>query len=112
MRAIRILLAAVLLVWAPLSGALAAALGVSTAHHHCDNAWHGHAEGRVAAENPTDHHRLNVDPYSCDDCHIVMAAIPPAVIALEALPAAIEPSDTTAPAQHRVVISLFRPPRA
>jgi hypothetical protein len=114
MKTIRLLLAAALLVWAPCSGAFAAMLGVNLAHHHCDNAWHGHDGDAqvVPAHDPRDAGHANVDPFSCDDCHVVLAALPVTPFAIAATPAHDYAADTTSPAQNVVGVSLFRPPRA
>ncbi|MDX2145746.1 MAG: hypothetical protein SFV19_20500 [Rhodospirillaceae bacterium] len=116
MKPIRVFLAAMLLVWAPFSGAVGASLGVNLAHHHCDNAWHGHGDAAlstqaVPAHDTADVGHANNDPFSCEDCHIVMAALPAAGFMIEAPVPSVGAADTTATAQNVVAVSLFRPPR-
>jgi hypothetical protein len=85
MSRLRLALAALLLIWPPLTGALAEAAGVSLAHHHCDNAWHGHdhdghdgdSHGHSAVNDAECPGALNLDPATCDDCGIVAVALLP-----------------------------------
>jgi hypothetical protein len=83
MRHLRVALAALFLIWPPLTGALAQAAGVSLAHHHCENDWHAHGDAQVPAGD-ADHGAgaVNLDPVTCDDCGSLSVALPPFTIDL------------------------------
>ena len=115
MKAVRILIAAVLLVWSPLSGALAAALGSPVSHHHCDDVWHGHdGHNGIVAEAAEDcgSGAVNADPWNCSDCQIVQAALPTPELFLMRPPTPQFQESAAVAAQTHVVFSLFRPARA
>jgi hypothetical protein len=112
MRFLRIFIAATLLVCAPLAGAFAAALGVDATHHHCDDVWHGHADHVVSAQDDDHDARPNLDPSICDDCHIVLAALPFDTPPAMDVRAASFPPAVAAAAQARVAVALFRPPKS
>jgi|GEM_PF-4294340 len=103
---LRLLCAVFLLVFAPLSGAFAAA------HHHCHDVWHGHAQNAVAADEDCDSHAPNLALTTCEECQAAFAAVPFAAAILSSadghVPAA---QDMTAALAHHV-FSLFRPPKA
>lgn len=118
MSKLRILIAAMLLVWSPLSGAVAAALGTSLSHHHCDDAWHGHdhsdAHGSdiVMAYEECASRDISTDAWACDDCQPVFAAIAPLQTTLAHPPLTPFHLAESSAAQNIVVFSLFRPPKA
>ncbi|MBL8628890.1 MAG: hypothetical protein JNM81_04635 [Rhodospirillaceae bacterium] len=114
MNIVRALIAATLLVWMPLSGAAAQAMGTTLSHHHCKNVWHDHADtgGVVVKGEDCGSKAINLDASSCDDCQFTLAAIPVTTIELER---ADVPQFHVMPivsAQNTVVFSLFRPPKA
>lgn len=75
-RAVWFCLLAALLIAPPLTSAVADGLGIDLTHHHCDADDHS-AIATVADEvqHATFHDAAESDPYSCDHCHIVFAAL-------------------------------------
>lgn len=111
MRRLAIALIGLLLVLPPLAGAMASALGYTTAHHHCHNPMHGD-EAQTPTPQPT-HHDDNAplsDPFQCDDCHIAMAAIVVVPMILPVRPVVSFDSDFAKSLQPRTTRPLFRPP--
>ncbi len=114
MNRLRVIIAALLLMWSPLSGAIAQSLGTTLAHHHCNDVWHDHAgtNGVVVKGDDCGSKAIDLDASSCDDCQFVLAALPLSQITLEhndlpqfhAMPVVV--------AQNTVVFAFFRPPKA
>ena len=57
----------VVLILPPLTGAVADGLGIDISDHHCATE-HGAGAGS--------HNEAEADPYQCDQCHIVLSALP------------------------------------
>ncbi|MBL8643446.1 MAG: hypothetical protein JNK21_05900 [Rhodospirillaceae bacterium] len=110
----RVLIAALLLVWSPLSGALANSIGANLSHHHCDNVWHNHADtaGVVTAGEDCATRSVNLDAWLCDDCQFFVAGLPSLQLNLERVDPPRFFTPQTAQAQNTVVFALFRPPKA
>lgn len=66
---------AALLIFPPLTSVVADGLGIDLTHHHCES--HGHdAEPEATHDLDADSHdAAESDPFQCDQCHIVMAAL-------------------------------------
>ncbi|MCB2108036.1 MAG: hypothetical protein KDE14_10065 [Rhodobacteraceae bacterium] len=77
MKMIRLIVMSLVLIWPPLSGAVAAGLGYTAAHHHCDNVWHGHDGGIVAvgAEFADCGLGTDGDVFNCHDCGLMFIAM-------------------------------------
>lgn len=80
-------LLALMLVFPPLTSVVAAGLGLDLGHHHCGTEVHDssvihHDEGLFVDETAVqhsahlEHHGANQsEPYQCDQCHVVLAAL-------------------------------------
>lgn len=81
-------LLALILVFPPLTSVVAAGLGLDLSHHHCgsevhdsvvshhdsDHDVHRHAE-HVPGPDLEQHGSSDSEPYQCDQCHVVLAAM-------------------------------------
>jgi hypothetical protein len=114
MSRLRLLIAALLLVWSPLSGAVAQSLGMTLSHHHCNDVWHDHAgtNGVVVKGDECGSKAIDLEASSCDDCQFVLAALPLTQITLERSDLPQFQAMPVAVAQNTVVFALFRPPKA
>jgi hypothetical protein len=106
MQRMRILIAALALVLAPLSGAAAMAMGLTTAHHHCDETMD------AGGATDTDHHAPNLDSFTCDQCHVALAVLPVTVVQIAPIKLPTGNHLPVAWAQAHPQLSLFRPPKA
>ena len=117
MRSAILCLMAALIVLPPLTSAVADGLGIDMTHHHCDfdvfeAALDDHAADLGAGQTDRElerHGSAESDPFQCDQCHIVLAAMSPEMMFLarsvaplpdpEALPvlASVPPSQAFKP---------------
>jgi hypothetical protein len=105
MQRMRILIAILALVLAPLSGAAAMTMGLTVAHHHCAETMH------AGDATDTDHHAPQLDPFTCDQCHVALAVLPIAVVKIAPIKQATWNNSPMASAQTHPQLSLFRPPK-
>ncbi|MEQ9109894.1 MAG: hypothetical protein RIF37_10650 [Rhodospirillaceae bacterium] len=69
-------LLAALLISPPLTSAVADGLGIDLTHHHCDADDHSVLASVAHDSEPSiSHDAAEVDPYTCDHCHVVFAAL-------------------------------------
>ena len=75
-RAVWFCLLTALLISPPLTSAVAEGLGIDLTHHHCDAEGHS-AIATIADEmqRSISHDAAESDPYTCDHCHVVFAAL-------------------------------------
>jgi hypothetical protein len=102
---LRLICAVLVLVFAPFVGAFA------VAHHHCNDAWHGHAQGTVAAEEDCDSHAPNLVLANCDECQAAFAAVPLVGLVLAHVGVEVPVEEDRKAALARYAFSLFRPPK-
>lgn len=74
-RALWFCLLAALLISPPLTSAVAEGLGIDLAHHHCESAAHDDDANLALDQHPEAHGAPASDPYHCDQCHAVVAAL-------------------------------------
>ena len=72
-----LVLMAVILVFPPLTSAVAEGLGIELAHHHCQSHEFdtSHTDTGLDADHTGRHGNAETDPFQCDQCHIALAAI-------------------------------------
>lgn len=110
-------LLALMLVFPPLTGVVAGGLGLDLSHHHCESDAHGthglqHHDGPVASDathksgTHLDRHGApQSDPYQCDQCHMVLAAI-----ATDLPLSVISPSPLPSPETATMLLAVRPPP--
>jgi len=74
-RGIILFLMAAFLIFPPLASVLADGLGIDLAHHHCDSHGHGAVAHEVDVPGSENHGAAQTDPFQCDQCHLVLAAV-------------------------------------
>lgn len=68
---------AALLVFPPLTSVVADGLGIELAHHHCDSHGHDAVPDGTVDPDADQHNTAEIDPFQCDQCHLVLAALGP-----------------------------------
>lgn len=102
---------AALLIFPPLTSVLADGLGIDLAHHHCESHGHdafaheAHEAHEGDTEEPESHGAAEIDPFQCDQCHLVLAAVSYDMAVLSRLPA-----PAPAPGVVRILSSVRTPP--
>ncbi|NKB43763.1 MAG: hypothetical protein GKS03_05740 [Alphaproteobacteria bacterium] len=75
LRGVLLFLLAAFLVLPPLTSAVAAGFGVDLTHHHCDSHGDDASTDDVDDDDLDRHGSAESDPFQCDQCHIVLAAL-------------------------------------
>lgn len=75
MRGALIILMAAFLILPPLTSAVAEGFGVDLTHHHCESHDEDASANGVEGDDLDRHGSAESDPFLCDQCHIVLAAM-------------------------------------